>query len=40
MREAAAGAGLVEVSAEAAVLRVEMAQPVAGLVWVLRKQGR
>jgi predicted TPR repeat methyltransferase len=37
VREVTAAAGLTEVSADEVVLRVEQGQPVAGLVWVLRK---
>lgn len=38
VRDAALAAGLTEVSADEVVLRVEQGQPVAGLVWVLRKE--
>jgi predicted TPR repeat methyltransferase len=40
VRDVAAAAGLTEVSADEVVLRVEQARPVAGLVWVLRKDAR
>jgi len=39
VREVAAGGGFEEVSADAVVLRVEQGQPVAGVVWVLRRRG-
>jgi predicted TPR repeat methyltransferase len=37
VREVAAAVGLTEVSADEVVLREEQARPVAGIVWVLRK---
>ena len=37
VREAAAAAGLTEVSCAEVPLRMELGQPVLGLVWVLRK---
>jgi predicted TPR repeat methyltransferase len=40
VRDAATASGLTEVSADEVVLRVEQGRPVAGLVWVLRKDGR
>jgi predicted TPR repeat methyltransferase len=40
VRDAATASGLTEVSVDEVILRVEQARPVAGLVWVLRKDRR